>query len=328
MLFNLQIDTIESWIRGRGFTSVALQLPEGLKLRAIELSDTIFKDTGAKVVILGYPCYGACDLFTNYKAYAEGLVHFGHSPIPNLPQDDNVLYIEARADVEIDAPLRDYCDRLPQTVGLLASVQYVHLLDRAKEIIEGSGRIAIIGRGDSRIMYPGQVLGCNCSAATAVLDSVDCYLFLGEGDFHPLAATFGVSKPVVILNPVTGEVRSVDDKRDRILRKRFAAICAAEKAQSYLVIVCGKVGQCRMAAAEDIESKLRAAGKDVYRLVTDEVTPAALLPYRVDAYVNTACPRIAMDDSVRYDRPMLTIPEVEIVLGLRNWDGYVFDSIS
>ena len=327
MLFNLQIDTIESWIRDRGFTSVALQLPEGLKLRAIELSEQIFKETGAKVVILGYPCYGACDLFTGYKAYAQGLVHFGHSPIPNLPQDDDVLYIEARAEVEIDGPLSAYVDRLPQSVGLLASVQYVHLLPRAKEIIEASGRRALIGKGDGRIFYPGQVLGCNCSSAVAVQDDVDCYLFLGEGDFHPLAATFGVKKHVVILNPVTGEIRDLDDKRDRILRRRFAAICAAEKAQRFLVIVCGKVGQCRMAAADEIEEKLRAAGKEVFRLVTDEVSPAALIHYRVDAYVNTACPRIAMDDSVRYDHPMLTIPETEIVLGLRTWDDYVFDSI-
>ena len=327
MLFNLQIDTIESWIRDRGFTSVALQLPEGLKLRAIELSEQIFKDTGAKVVILGYPCYGACDLFTGYKAYAQGLVHFGHSPIPNLPQDDDVLYIEARAEVEIDGPLSAYVDRLPQSVGLLASVQYVHLLPRAKEIIEASGRRALIGKGDGRIFYPGQVLGCNCSSAIAVQDEVDCYLFLGEGDFHPLAATFGVKKHVIILNPVTGEIRDLDDKRDRILRRRFAAICAAEKAQRFLVIVCGKVGQCRMAAADGSEEKLRVAGKEVFRLVTDEVSPAALIHYRVDAYVNTACPRIAMDDSVRYEHPMLTTPEAEIVIGLRTWDDYVFDSI-
>lgn len=327
MLFNLQIDTIESWIRGRGFTSVALQLPEGLKLRATELSDSIFKNTGAKVVILGYPCYGACDLFTNYRSYAEALVHFGHSPIPNMPQDDNVLYVEARADVNIDEPLGNYVGQLPQAVGLLASVQYVHLLGRAKEIIEASGKTALIGRGDDRICYPGQVLGCNCSSAIAVQDEVDAYLFLGEGDFHPLAATFGVEKKVIILNPVTGEIRSVDDKRDRILRKRFAAICLAEKAEKYLVILCGKVGQCRREAADKIEDELRAAGKQVYRLVTDEITPAALLPYRVDAYVNTACPRIAMDDSVRYDHPMLTIPEAEIVLGLRTWADYVFDSI-
>ena len=327
MLFDLQIDTIESWIRGRGFASVALQLPEGLKLRATELSDVIFKDTGAKVVILGYPCYGACDLFTDYRRYAEALVHFGHSPIPNLPQDDNVLYIEARANVEIEESLKACIDRLPQRLGLLASVQYVHLLPKAKEILEASGRTVSIGKGDGRIFYPGQVLGCNCSSAVAVQDDVDGFLFLGEGDFHPLAAAFGLKKEVSILNPVTGEFRNVDDKRDRILRKRFAAICAAEKAQTYLVIVCGKIGQCRADAADAIEEKLRAAGKTVYRLVTDEITPAALIHYRVDAYVNTACPRIAMDDSVRYDRPMLTIPEAEIVLGLRTWDEYVFDSI-
>lgn len=327
MLFDLQIDTIEGWIRDRGFSSVALQLPEGLKLRATEISDTIFEKTGAKTVILGYPCYGACDLFTGYKSYADALVHFGHSPIPNLPQDDNVLYVEARADADIEAPLKAYVDRLPQRLGLLASVQYVHLLPKAKEIIEASGRTAVIGKGDERICYPGQVLGCNCSSAVSVQDGVEGYLFLGEGDFHPLAAAFGVEKKVTVLNPVTGEIRNVDDKRDRILRKRFAAICAAEKAQKYLIILCGKVGQCRREAADRIEAQLREAGKDVYRLVTDEVSPAALLPYRVDAYVNTACPRIAMDDSVRYDHPMLTVPEAEIVLGLRTWDKYVFDSI-
>ena len=327
MLFDLQIDTIESWIRGRGFASVALQLPEGLKLRATELSDILFKDTGAKVVILGYPCYGACDLFTDYRRYAEALVHFGHSPIPNLPQDDNVLYIEVRANVEIDESLKACMDKLPQRLGLLASVQYVHLLPKAKEILESSGRTVCIGKGDGRIFYPGQVLGCNCSSAVAVQEDVDGFLFLGEGDFHPLAAAFGLKKEVSILNPVTGEFRNVDEKRDRILRKRFAAICAAEKAESYLVIVCGKVGQCRADAADAIEEKLRKAGKTVYRLVTDEITPAALIHYRVDAYVNTACPRIAMDDSVRYERPMLTIPEAEIVLGLRTWDDYVFDSI-
>ena len=327
MLFDLQIDTIESWIRGRGFASVALQLPEGLKLRATELSDILFKDTGAKVVILGYPCYGACDLFTDYRRYAEALVHFGHSPIPNLPQDDNVLYIEARANVEIDDSLKACIDQLPQRLGLLASVQYVHLLPKAKEILEAAGKTVSIGKGDGRIFYPGQVLGCNCSSAVAIQDDVDGFLFLGEGDFHPLAAAFGLKKKVSILNPVTGEFRNVDEKRDRILRKRFAAICAAEKAQSYLVIVCGKVGQCRAGAADAIEEKLRAAGKTVYRLVADEITPAALIHYRVDAYVNTACPRIAMDDSVRYERPMLTIPEAEIVLGLRTWDDYVFDSI-
>lgn len=327
MLFDLQIDTIESWIRGRGYRSVALQLPEGLKVRATELSDRISADTGAEVVILGYPCYGACDLFVGFKDHADALVHFGHSPIPDLPAGDDVLFVEARADVDIEGPLRGHLSELPESVGLLASVQYVHLLPKAKEVIESSGRKAFIGKGDGRIMYPGQVLGCNSSSASVVKDLVSGFLFIGEGDFHPLAAAFGVRGKLLVLNPITGELRDVDEKRDRILRKRFAAICVAQEAQSFLVIVCGKVGQRRTESADRLEGLLRDAGKKVYRLVTDEVSPAVLLPYKVDAYVNTACPRIAMDDSVRYEHPMLTVPETEIVLGLRTWDDYVLDQI-
>lgn len=327
MQFDLQIEDIESWIRGRGFTSVALQLPEGLKVRATELSDRIFKDTGAATVILGYPCYGACDVFTGYKRYAQGLVHFGHSPIPALSQDPDVMYVEAHADADVDGAVRKAAAELPERVGLLASVQYVGLIKRAGEILESEGKTVFVGRGDSRICYPGQVLGCNCSAATAVRDDVDCYLFLGEGDFHPLAAAFGVDKKLVVLNPVTGETRSVDDVRDRILRRRFAAIELARPAVRYLVILCGKVGQYRPEEADRISGLLRAAGKEVFTLLTDEVSPQMLLPFKVDAYVNTACPRIAMDDSVRYAHPMLTIPEAEIVLGKRTWDEYVFDSI-
>ncbi len=327
MLFDLQIDTIESWIRGRGFHSVALQLPEGLKIRATEISDRLSEDLGIDVFILGYPCYGACDLFTGYRDYAEALVHFGHSPIPNLPQDENVLYIEARANVEVDDALKAHIDEIPQKVGLLASVQYVHLLPKAKSLLESAGKTVFIGTGDSRICYPGQVLGCNCSSALAVNDDVDGYLFLGEGDFHPLAVAFGAPRKLLILNPITGELRNLDDKRDRMLRKRFAAICVAQDAQKFLVIVCGKIGQRRSEAADAIIGKLNAAGKTVYRLVTDEINPATLISYQVDAYVNTACPRIAMDDSVRYEHPMLTIPEAEIVLGLRTWEDYVFDSI-
>ena len=139
-MFDLQIEDIESWIRGRGFTSVALQLPEGLKIRATELSDRIFKDTGATAVILGYPCYGACDLFTSYKNYAQGLVHFGHSPIPNLPQDPDVMYVEARAEVDIAESVKRVAGTLPSRIGLLASVQYVGLISKAKEILESEGK--------------------------------------------------------------------------------------------------------------------------------------------------------------------------------------------
>jgi 2-(3-amino-3-carboxypropyl)histidine synthase len=126
---------------------------------------------------------------------------------------------------------------------------------------------------------------------------------------------------------MTGESRSVDDVRDRLLRRRFAAIESSKNAERFLVIVCGKAGQNRSPAADAISKKLAERGKKAYTIVLDEITPDALLHYDADAYVNTACPRIAMDDSARYKRPMLTIPEAEIAVGIRTWDRYEFDSI-
>ncbi len=325
-MFDFQLENIVAWIRDGGYSSVALQLPEGLKIRATEISDYLSEKTGVDVLVIGLPCYGACDLF-NYKGKTDALVHFGHSPIPSQGDDPNVLYIESRSDANLGKEILPMLEILPQRVGLLATIQYLDLLPKVKSMLESTGRTAIIGTGDRRIAYPGQVLGCNCSAAESVLDDVDVFLFLGEGDFHPLAAAFGVKKEVFVMNPVTKEFRNMSEIRDRILRKRFAAIQSAKDAQSFLVIVCSKIGQNRSAQADAAVSKIRSKGLKAYKAVMEEITPASLMAYRVDAYVNTACPRVAMDDSARYDRPMITLTELDIVLGEKFWDSYQFDQI-
>ena len=325
-MFDFQLDNIVAWIRDGGYSSVALQLPEGLKIRATEISDYLSEKTGVDVLVIGFPCYGACDLF-NYKGKTDALVHFGHSPIPSQGDDPNVLYIESRSDVTLDETIMDSLKDLPERIGLLATIQYLDLIPVMKQMLESSGRKVSVGVGDRRIAYPGQVLGCNCSSAEAVIDDVDAFLFLGEGDFHPLAAAFGVKKEIFVLNPVTKELRNMSETRDRILRKRFAAIQSAKNAQTFLVIVCSKIGQDRSSEADRAIEKIRSHGLKAYKAVMEEITPMSLMAYRVDAFVNTACPRVAMDDSAKYDRPMLTIPELEIVLDERTWADYEFDQI-
>ncbi len=326
-MFDLKLDYIAAWIRNGGYSSVALQLPEGLKIRATEIIDFLSEKTDSDFIVLGDPCYGACDIFSDFKRVADALVHFGHSPIPCQDITEDVLYIEAFFDADISEPMKRYMDQFPQRVGLLATVQYISCLEQAKRILEENGKKAVIAKGDERTCYPGQVLGCDCSSAENAAGDVDMFLFIGEGDFHPLAAAFGVGKEIRVLNPVTGELRSVDDVRDRILRKRFAAIERAKDAQSFLVIVCSKIGQRRDAVADDIIKKIRAAGKRAYKAYMNELSPQNLMAYRVDAYVSTACPRLAMDDYSRYDRPILTPTEVEVSLGIRQWDDYAFDVI-
>ena len=326
-MFDLKLDYIAAWISNGGYSSVALQLPEGLKIRATEIVDFLSERTNSEFIVLGDPCYGACDIFSDFKRVADALVHFGHSPIPSQDITEDVLYIEAFYDADVTEPLKRYMGQLPSRVGLLATVQYIGCLEQAKRVLEENGKKAVIAKGDGRTCYPGQVLGCDCSAAENASDDVDMFLFIGEGDFHPLAAAFGIGKEIRVLNPITGELRSVDDVRDRILRKRFAAIEKARTAQSFLVIVCSKIGQRRDAVADDIIAKIKASGKKAYKAYMNELSPQNLMAYRVDAFVSTACPRLAMDDYSRYDRPILTPTEVEVSLDLRSWEDYAFDVI-
>lgn len=326
-MFDLKLDRIAGWIRDGGYVSVAIQLPEGLKIRATEIVDFLSENTSSTFVVLGDPCYGACDVFSDFKEVADALVHFGHSPIPSQGKDEDVLYVEARYQADVADPIRNSADGFPDRIGLLATVQYIDCLEQAKATLEACGKTVAIADGDGRICYPGQVLGCDCSSAEGIAEDVDMFIFIGEGDFHPLAAALGVGKRIVVLNPITGEFRDVDDVRDRILRRRFAAIERARDAESFMVLVCSKVGQRRDSVAKDIAEKIEGAGKKAYIAYMNELSPQNLLSYKVDAYVSTACPRLAMDDGSRYDKPILTPIETEIVLGLRRWEDYAFDVI-
>ncbi|MDO5861803.1 MAG: diphthamide biosynthesis enzyme Dph2 [Thermoplasmata archaeon] len=324
-MFDLELERVSKWISDGGYASVAVQLPEGLKIRAPEISDYITKNTGASVLVIGRPCYGACDLF-DHRGWADAIVHYGHSRIPSMGDDPNVLYVEARSDADLEGT-EELLKDLPPRVGILATIQYIGLIPELKRIVESTGRTAVVGEGDGRIAYPGQVLGCNCTAAESVAGQVDCFVYIGEGAFHPLAAAFGADRDVYVLNPATKELTGMSDSRDRTIRRRFAAIQTASNAQTFLIIICSKIGQCRRDTAAYAEKMIREAGRGCVTAVMEEVTPDSLASYMVDAYVCTACPRIAMDDSARYGKPMLTVPELEVALGVKEWDSYPFDQI-
>jgi len=66
-MFDLDLKGTADWIDTNGYASVAIQLPEGLKTSALRISDDLHSKTGARIIILGTHCYGACDLFTDYK---------------------------------------------------------------------------------------------------------------------------------------------------------------------------------------------------------------------------------------------------------------------
>ena len=78
---DFQLDKLMERIQANDNRLIALQIPEGLKMQALEMMDTIETETSAKVVLAADPCYGACDLVHDKMKLmgVELVAHMGHS---------------------------------------------------------------------------------------------------------------------------------------------------------------------------------------------------------------------------------------------------------
>lgn len=322
---DLQLDKAVSEVRSRKAKLVGLQMPEGLKTKARVFANELEEATGCRVVILGDPCYGACDL-RSLKGL-DLLVHVGHAPIPDLRPSIPTVFLEVRIDFNAaDALLRNM-DKIKAKVGLVATAQHVHLLPSVQSTLMSAGRTVLIGNGDSRTDLPGQVLGCNVTSALNVMKDVEQFIFLGSGYFHPLAVSLGTGLPVLCIDPYRGAVDDISEAREKVIRQRYAAMAKALDARDWLVLLCDKPGQRRYELAVRCRDALRKKGMRADIVQLNEVRAEALMPYRAEAAVSTACPRLAIDDGPHYPIPLLTPWEMEMVLGLRNMDEYQFDQI-
>jgi 2-(3-amino-3-carboxypropyl)histidine synthase len=120
----------------------------------------------------------------------------------------------------------------------------------------------------------------------------------------------------------------MDEFKEPILRRRFASIAKAQEARNFGIILGEKPGQRRKRLALNVKDALKKHGKKGYLICLDEINPELLVPFRkLDAFVNTACPRITIDDAQRFPKPIITPIELEIVLGERSWEDYQMDEI-
>ena len=297
----------------RAVRSVALQFPAGLARQAPQVAAAL-RDAGFFVVVSGDPCYGACDLALDTLLHADVLVHFGHAPVEDRP---DVIYEPVQFDFDVNALEAALPLLRTRRIGLVTTVQHVHLLSAMAAYLRERGIEAVVAPGDGRTPLVGQVLGCNFAAARAT--GADEILFVGTGVFHPIGIQLATRSRVVALDPYTRKVQEVD--ADRLVRRRAAVMAKAEGAESFGIIVSTKSGQQRMGLAR----RLVALSDRAVLVMMREVSPGELLDLGFAAYVNTACPRLAYDDQARFPVPVLTPPEFEILCGARSWDDYTID---
>ncbi len=315
MWLNGTSDLIER-LKKRGAKRIALQFPEGMKRQSATIA-TALKDAGFDVIVSGDPCYGACDLALDTLRFSDVLVHFGHAPVDEHPE---VMFEPWKIDFD-SAVLEKALPFLNSNmIGLVTTVQHVHVIPAIETFLQSQGITCIVADGGGRTPERGQVLGCSFSAAK--VNGVDEILFVGTGLFHPVGIALATRARVIALDPLAGTVQEVSG--DALLRRRFAVIEKARGARRVGIIVSTKSGQQRM----DLAQRLTKLSPAAVIITMREVSPDELLNLGFDCYVNTACPRLAYDDQVRFPVPVLSPQEFEILCGERSWDAYAIDEIA
>jgi len=321
--FNLEEERLRDEIIRRGAKRVLLQFPEGLKAEGPRLA-AIVEGTGALAIVSADPCYGACDLASldAETLGADLLVHYGHSKIIEEGGQIPTIYIEARAKLSVEAAVRKAIPLLEdyRNIGLVTTAQHVHTLNEVRDLLHKAGKRVAVGEPSGWAKYPGQVIGCDYSAAESVSDGMEAFLFVGGGRFHALGVALATGKPTVVADPYEQRAYSMDEEVRRILKQRWASIHEAKGAENFGVLIGLKSGQKRMGEALRIKEKLEKAGRKATLLALREVAPGALMEFpQIEAFVNTACPRISLDDASRFSKPVLIYKETLVMLGEVSW---------
>ena len=312
---------IKQEIARLGAKRVLIQMPQGLKPEATKIAKVI-EATGAVAIVSSDPCYGACDIAqTEAEALGAGLIlHFGHSKMISESKIAT-LYIEAHTIVSVDEAIKQAISLLSNhhRIGLSTSVQHIHALERAKRLLVDAGKVVLVGDA-GKLEYAGQVIGCNYSNITAIKDQVDAFLFVGGGIFHALGIAIGTSKPTVIADPYDNRAYSITDQAQKLLKQRFAAIQEAKDSKTIGILIGLRPGQKHLDSAFRVKLMAEKSGRRAFLLAGREITPETLMDFPdIEAYVNTACPRISRDAPSKFQKSILTINEFMVVCGEVSW---------
>ncbi|MEM0077590.1 MAG: diphthamide biosynthesis enzyme Dph2 [Thermoplasmata archaeon] len=321
--YEIDWDNINEKLSKMNAKRILIELPEGLKIYIFEIMKKLIN---FEIYFSGENIYGACDV-SDLSSKFDAVLHFGHAEIPNINYGGKVIFVEMRNKININENLINKIVQLNcKKIGLLATIQYIDFLSKIPEILSKNNIEIFIGHGDSRLKYPGQVLGCDFSSALKIMKEVECFLVIADGEFHAIGIAISTGMKTFALNPITEELKEINI--NEFLKKRYMIIEKASKSKSVGIIVSSKIGQSRYEIAKSLMKKIEESGRKAAIIVMNEITPYKIKNLPFDVFVNTACPRISTDDAENYEYKMLTPMEMEMAIGVRQMYPYVMDMIS
>lgn len=230
-----------------------------------------------------------------------------------------ILFVDAKykGKVELTGKVLNYIKKYKK-IGLYTTTQFNHKLSFVTKQLEGIG-IEVISSWPERTNAKFQILGCDVYHENLKIEKdIDAFLYIGDGKFHPTALIYsivdsGKDKEVIVFNPIDNLMRVIGSKDvEKILMKKKANIKKFLMSKKIGVLITAKQGQEHFHYLEKLEKRFK--DKKFYAFISDNIDFSEMenFPF-VQVWVNTACPRLALEDALNTEKSLVN---VEDVLGL------------
>ena len=328
--YDLELEKIHQLVLNKDYKKILIQMPEGMLDTPLKDVLEVLTPLGAQIIISGDPSYGICDLGIDLASQlgCELLIHFGHSPFgfeqKMQPLDRgkllDVLIIPAFVTFEISSYFPRILRKIEvlkwTNIGLVATVQHLRHLQELKIYLDDM-EIKNIIQGE------GQILGCHIENIREFSsNNVDGIVSLHSGFFHTHGLLLNTSFPILQLDPFTGEISFFSNNdRNKLIHKRHAIISQARSADVWGILGSSKLGQYHPNQRRKAEEILKNQNKFGLSVVAENLSYTYLANFQwVDAWVDTACPRLAIDDQINFKKPVLTFREFLYLFNEVTWE--------
>jgi len=191
------------------------------------------------------------------------------------------IFIPAKSKATLNkSKIKDLSKKLPKDLAIAYSIQYQELAFEIRKILANHNITSII-----------QILGCSQPKFPKNTKAV---LLIGSGRFHAVSLAYETKLPVYILEK--NQLTNISEKDIELYEKKNkASYVKFLNANNIGILISTKPGQENLKRALNLKKKLK---KNSYLFISNAINISEFENFALDAWINTACPRIDMDSSV------------------------------
>lgn len=193
-----------------------------------------------------------------------------------------ILFIPAKIKDNINrARIELLSSKLPKNIAIAYSIQYENLAKEIKIILSKNHKITSLT----------QILGCSKPKFNKFTNAI---LLIGSGRFHAISLALETGLPIYILKKESLEKVSEEEVK-KIEKIQKASYLKFLNAKNIGIIISLKPGQEKFKRALDLTKKFK--NKKYYLFLANNINSNEFENYKIDSWVNTACPRLDMDSN-------------------------------